>query len=148
MPQFDTSFYLAQIIWMFGSFAFLYVMMAFLICPMIEDVFNERKNKIQQDLDMAERLKKHAEVLHQRYQAFYLSAEKEKSQYVQDAYAQIQKKASQTEKKNDAQLRQKVRQAEKKIDNVKQKIQHDSEMLSNQLAESFVKRLMVEGDDV
>jgi hypothetical protein len=64
------------------SFAFLYVMMAFLICPMIEDVLNERIQKIQQDLDSAEHLNRQAEVLHQRYQAFYLSAEKEKSQHI------------------------------------------------------------------
>ena len=148
MPQFDTSFYLAQMIWMVVSFAFLYVMMAFLICPMIEDVLNERKQKIQQDLDSAEHLNRQAEVLHQRYQAFYLSAEKEKSQHIQDAYAQIQKNVLQIEKKNDSQNRQKVRQAEKKIDKVKQKIQHDSELLSNQLAEGFVRRLTTEGDNV
>lgn len=146
MPQFDTSFYLTQIIWMLGSFAFLYVMMAFLICPMIEDVLEDRRQKIQRHLDSAESLNKQAETLHQRYQAFMLTAEKEKNTRIQDAYAQIQKDAADMERKNDVKLRQKVRQAEKKIDKIRLNIQNESERLSGQIAEKFANRLMNKGD--
>lgn len=146
MPQFETSFYLTQIIWMLGSFSFLYVMMAFLICPMIEDVLEERRQKIQRDLDLAESLNKQAEILHQRYQAFTLTSEKEKDMRIREAYAQIQKDAADMEKKNDTQLRQKVRQAEKKIEKVRSEIQDESKRLSEQIAENFANRLMKKGD--
>ena len=148
MPQFDTSFYLTQIIWMLGSFAFLYVMMAFLICPMIEDVLEDRRQKIQRDLASAESLNKQAEILHQRYQAFMLAAEKEKSARIQNAYAQIQQDAADMERKNDVKLRQKVRRAEKKIDKARLDIQQESEKLSSQIAEHFVNKLIVKGDNV
>ena len=146
MPQFETSFYLTQIIWMLGSFSFLYVMMAFLICPMIEDVLEERRQKIQRDLDLAESLNKQAEILHQRYQAFTLTSEKEKDMRIREAYAQIQKDATTMEKKNEKQLRQKVRQAEKKIEKVRSEIQDESKRLSEQIAENFANRLMKKGD--
>ena len=148
MPQFDTSFYLTQAIWMLGSFAFLYVMMAFLICPMIEDVLEERQLKIKQDLDKAEHLNKQAEVLHQRYQTFVVSAEKEKSRRIQDSYEQIQKTAAEMEKKNDMQLRRKVRQAERKIDMAVSDIQQKSEKLSAQVAEMLAKRLSEGGEGI
>lgn len=148
MPQFDTSFYLTQAIWMLGSFAFLYVMMAFLICPMIEDVLEERQLKIKQDLDKAEHLNKQAEVLHQRYQTFVVSAEKEKSRRIQDSYEQIQKTVAEMEKKNDTQLRRKVRQAERKIDMAVSDIQQKSEKLSAQVAEMLAKRLSEGGEGI
>lgn len=148
MPQFDTSFYLTQIIWMLGSFAFLYVMMAFLVCPMLEDVLNDRQQKIQNDLEQAERFNKQADVFHQRYQAFILSAEKEKSMRVQDAYAQIQKDAADLEHKNDVQLRRKVRQAEQKIDKATAGIRKESDKQALQIAEIFVNRLMKGGDNI
>lgn len=146
MPQFETSFYLSQIIWMLGSFGFLYVMVASLICPMIEEVLEDRRQKIQRDLDLAESLNKQAEILHQRYQAFMLASEKEKDMRIRDAYAQIQKDAATMEKKNEKQLRQKVRQAEKKIDKARMEIQRESKRLSEQIAENFAYRLMKKGD--
>ena len=148
MPQFDTSFYLTQIIWMLVSFGFLYVMMSSLICPMIEDVLEERHHKIRQDLDKAEHLNKQAEVLHQRYQTFILGAEKEKTDRIQEAYHQIQKNAAEAEKKNDSQLRRKVRQTEQKIDKTVASIRQKSEKLSVQVAEKFAKRLSGEGESV
>ena len=52
------------------------------------------------------------------------------------------------ERKNDVKLRQKVRRAEKKIDKARLDIQQESEKLSSQIAEHFVNKLIVKGDNV
>ena len=141
MPQFDTAFYVPQIFWLFISFGFLYLMMSLLICPMIEEVFTERERRIKKMLDEAETLNQEANTLHQRYQAYLLTAEKEKSDKIQTAYARIQKKNLALERKNEASLRRQIRVAEQKINQASATLREESERLSTPLAEQLADHL-------
>jgi len=142
MPQFDASFFVGQIFWMLISFGFLYLMMSMLICPMIEDVLENREKRIQNDLAAAEKLNRQAEALHQRYQTYQLAVEQEKNNRIQVAYGKIQRETATRENKHEVQLRRKVQKAEQKIDSATKQLRQKSETLSAQLSDHLVERLL------
>ena len=141
MPQFETAFYIGQIFWMLISFGFLYVMMTFLICPMIEEVLDARRAQVAENLNAAEKANSAAESLHKRYEAFMQNAETEKNEKIQTAYAEISRVAQQAENAEDRLLRRKVRQTEHKIDGIKNKLTEQTDTLSAGIAAELCARL-------
>ena len=147
MPQFDASFFIGQIFWMMISFGFLYLMMSSLICPMIEEVFELREKQIQDDLNIAEKLNRQADVLHQRHQTYLLGVEQEKNNRIQKAYMQMQKEMATKENKHEVQLRRKVQKAEQKIDSAARQLKQKSEVLSDQLSDHLIAKLLAPKED-
>ena len=56
MPQFDTVFFISQIFWLLVSFCGLYLGVRFIIFPMFDSIFSERKKQMDIPLDQAEKL--------------------------------------------------------------------------------------------
>ena len=144
MPQFDTSVFAGQIFWMLFSFGFLYLMMSQLICPLIEEVLTARADQVQADITEAERLNREAESLHQRHQTYILSAEREKTDRIRNAYERIQKNATAQANRHEAQLRRKIKTAEEKIDAAERLLRQESETISANLANELTSRLLAE----
>ena len=67
LEQIDT--YLSQVIWLVISFAVLYVVMWKGALPRVADVLQERQERIDDDLDRAEKLKSEAEAALEAYEA-------------------------------------------------------------------------------
>ena len=57
MPQLDPAFFAPQLFWLAVSFIVLYVLMSRLAMPQIAGVLKQREDKIQGDLETAQRLK-------------------------------------------------------------------------------------------
>ena len=145
MPQFDLSFYPAQIFWLFVSFGFLYLMMRCLICPKIEAVLTARENRVQDILVQAEELNKQAADYQQRHHDFLENTEREKTDKIQKAYRVIQRKRKSRETKNENRLRGRIRREEQKIETMtealKSKSKDVSKKLANQLADKIERKL-------
>ena len=141
MPQFDLSFYPAQIFWLFISFGFLYLMMQYLICPKIEKVLLARENALQQVLDQAEKLNTKAGDYHQKYQDFVEALTREKGEKIQKAYREIQRKMKNLESRNENRLEEKIRQAEQKIEAMTKELQSESDVVSKELAGQLAEQI-------
>lgn len=57
MPQFNPEFYTSQLFWLAVSFVALYVLLSRVALPRIGEVLDERRARIQRDLDEAEQMK-------------------------------------------------------------------------------------------
>lgn len=141
MPQFDSSLYLSQIFWLMLSFGFLYVMISRLICPMLDEVAEERERSVANILGQAEKLNREALALHQRYQAYILSAEKEKNGKIQNAYLKIRQQSAAKEKRNESDLRRKVRLSNQKIMKQSELFKNQSVTVATPLADQLADRL-------
>ncbi len=143
MPQFELTFYVSQAFWMVVSFGFLYLMMAYLVCPMLEDVFGERERLIQQDLDKADVLRRQADDLMQRQHMFEIRTEEEKNKRIQDAFVAMRRKAAAKEARNERSLQQRVRKTEEKMAvlaaEVTQKADVAAEHIADELATHFFR---------
>jgi len=98
MPQFELVFYLSQAFWMLISFGFLYLLVDYVLFPMIYDVMDERKRLISENLAAAEKANKDAERVMKAYQDYLLTAEQEASALIQKAYQDTNRLTSQTHK--------------------------------------------------
>jgi F-type H+-transporting ATPase subunit b len=144
MPQFDLSFFWGQIFWMLVGFGFLYLMMSYLICPMLEEIMSDREEKIKTALQQAEKINGQAEKINQRYQAFLLSAEQEKNDRIQSAYLKIKKEAQKDESKNEVRLRALVRKTEQKIEKSNQLLEQKIDGLAEDIAENLANNLLTQ----
>lgn len=61
MPQFNAEFYTSQLFWLAVSFLALYLILARVALPRIGQVIEERRDRIQRDLDEATRMKSETE---------------------------------------------------------------------------------------
>lgn len=73
-PPFDPSTFSAQLIWLAITFGFLYYVMSRIALPRIGEVLEERRDRIQRDLDEAERLKTETEKALATYEASLAAA--------------------------------------------------------------------------
>ena len=69
MPQLEFWHFLPQFFWLAVCFVFLYVIMAFVALPRIGRVLTDRKHRIEQDLDGAERARADAERARLEYES-------------------------------------------------------------------------------
>ena len=58
MPQFNANSFNSQLFWLILTFAVLYLIIAYIILPRIRENIRLRKNKIANDLERAENIKK------------------------------------------------------------------------------------------
>ena len=68
MPQLDLSTFPSQIFWLAAFFVVLYLLMAKIAIPGIEKVIDERRNRIDGDLDKAGQMKAEAEAVIAAYE--------------------------------------------------------------------------------
>ncbi len=62
MPQFDTSTFPTQLVWLTITFVIFFLAMRQVVMPRIADVLEARRNRIDGDLDRAQALKDEAEI--------------------------------------------------------------------------------------
>src|SRR5258708_694880 len=68
MPQLDLSTFPSQIFWLAVFFVVLYLLMAKLAIPRIEKIIDERRNRVEGDLDKAGQMKSEAEAVIAAYE--------------------------------------------------------------------------------
>ncbi|AEK74065.1 F0F1 ATP synthase subunit B' [Rickettsia conorii subsp. heilongjiangensis] len=67
MPQFDITTYYSQIFWLIVTFGLLYIFVYKFITPKAEEIFNNRKTNIQDNITQADTLTIEVEKLNKYY---------------------------------------------------------------------------------
>ncbi len=143
MPQFELTYYLSQAFWMMISFGFLYLIMAYLICPMLEDVLAERERLIHKNLDEADSLRQKADALMQRHQVFMTTMEQDKTKRVQDAFRKMRQQAATAERRNDRALQRRVQKTEEKLAEAGAVLARESDRVAVRMADELSARFFV-----
>ena len=115
LPQLDLATYSSQVFWLIISFAVLYFLVAKLAMPRIAEVLEERQERIEDDLDKAETLKKEAYQVRIEYEKA-LSAAREKAQdATRHAQEEIAKRSAEAESAAQVKVTVMLEEAEKRI---------------------------------
>ena len=115
LPQLDVATYSSQIFWLIVSFVVLYFLVAKLAMPRIAEVLEERQERIEDDLDKAETLKKEAYQVRIEYEKA-LSAAREKAQdATRYAKEEIAKRSAEAESAAQVKVTVMLEEAEKRI---------------------------------
>ena len=115
LPQLDLATYSSQVFWLIISFVALYFLVAKLAMPRIAEVLEERQERIEDDLDKAETLKKEAYQVRIEYEKA-LSAAREKAQEAtRHAQEEIAKRSAEAESAAQVKVTVMLEEAEKRI---------------------------------
>lgn len=89
LPQLDATTYPTQIFWLIVSFVLLYIVMSKIAIPRIADVLEERQERIEDDIETADRLRGEAEAVKGEYEKAVADARSQAHDLVRKAMDEI-----------------------------------------------------------
>lgn len=143
MPQFDLAPYLSQAFWMLICFGVMYLLVSYLIMPMLDDVFDERDRLIQTNLEAAERINKRAELLIKEYDEFMLSADQRKAAMLKAVYEDMNRTTSKIEGEHDKLVRKQIQKTEDELHRLRSQLHAQSDNIAALVADKLAKKLGV-----
>ncbi len=115
MPQLNTETFLPQIVWLVITFGILYLVMARYALPRVSEVLRARQQRISNDLEEAERLKRETEAVIQAYEKALAEARVKAQAMAAETRATANAEAAERKERLDRQLAQEAEQAENAI---------------------------------
>jgi F-type H+-transporting ATPase subunit b len=142
MPQLEPWHFLPQFFWLAVCFITLYLVMAFIALPKIGSVLAQRKEKVESDLDAAEKAKMAADDALEAYEASLVGARDTAHKTIGEA-AQANAKA--TEARNhelDAEIAAQIEEAGKAISAAKSQAMENLESMAVDAAREATSKLI------
>ena len=141
LPQLDQTKFSSQIIWLFISFAILYLLMSRMALPRIGAVLKERRYKIEDNLQKAETLKTEAAVAAEAYEKVLAEAQASAGEAIRDAREHSAAKAAKLQGEEHARLAGEIEAAEERISQAKDKATAGIRAVSLEVAIAAAKKL-------
>lgn len=145
MPQFELTPFLSQAFWMLISFGFMYLIISYLIFPLLEDVFQERETIIKTDLQIAARVNAKADELVKNYNAYIFDAQQQKAAMIKRAYEDMHRESAEIEKLHEREVRVKIKETENNLREINRQLHAQSDAAAVQIAQELAQKFF--GDD-
>lgn len=123
MPQFDISTFPSQIFWLFVSFALLYLIIATIALPVLREVLHDRRFKISDNLDNAEKFRKEAEEIYSKINEDIKSAKLNCAQIIEEAKIDVAKKTEQANLNLENKLKEQKKDSEARIASIREDVE-------------------------
>ncbi|WP_421785839.1 F0F1 ATP synthase subunit B' [Hyphobacterium sp.] len=114
-PPFDPTYFASQVFWLVISFAALYFLMSRWILPRIGGVIEERRDRIADDLDVAQQIKSDAEETRAAYEKSLADARARAHALAAEAKAEVDREIAEETAEVDAEIAAKSEEAEKAL---------------------------------
>lgn len=141
MPQLDSSSFVSQIFWLTITFLTLWFVMSFFIVPRIGEIIDERRNKIDTDIQKAEKVNQKALHILNRYETMLEKANEEINKEVSEKKAQIEASAELKKAEISQYLSQKISDNETLIKKEREQTLKAVNDISAQTAELILQKL-------
>lgn len=115
MPQFDPTTFPSQIFWLAVTFYILYRLMTDKVLPRIAEVLEERSDRITNDLDQAESMKKNAEELIKAYEEELAQARSKAQATIGQVQQEVSDYAQRRQQEESAKWAERIAEAEDRI---------------------------------
>jgi len=116
LPQLDIETYASQIFWLIITFIVLYFLVAKIAMPRIAEVLEGRQERIEDDLDKAETLKKEAYLVRVEYEKALSSAREKAHEATRRAQEEIAKHGAEVEALANQKVANMLKDAEDRIE--------------------------------
>lgn len=151
LPQLNPHDMAPQLVWLVLTFGILYLVLSRLTLPRIESVIEERQNRIQRDLDEAERLNSDTEKAIAAYEQSLAEARGNANALARETRDKLAAEVDQERSKVEAELSAKLAEAEGRIDAMKTEAMANVDQIATDTAGDVVKKLIgigVSADEV
>jgi len=119
MPQLNPEFWTAQIFWLILIFSFLYVIISKIFLPKITYSIENRKSRVVNDLDEAQKLKESAEKKLNEYNKIIEESKKEAKKIIEDNRKKLDRDIVSKKQKFNDEIEKEIVAAEKEIIDLK-----------------------------
>ncbi|HEX3500509.1 MAG TPA: F0F1 ATP synthase subunit B' [Stellaceae bacterium] len=142
MPQLDLSTFPSQIFWLAVFFVVLYLLMAKLAIPRIEMVIDERRNRVENDLDKAGQMKNEAEAVITAYEKALADARHQAQLTMKETSDKLAALATERQRQAGAVIAERTGVAEKRIASAKSAALADLRGVAVEVARSAAAKLV------
>ncbi|NDF11865.1 MAG: F0F1 ATP synthase subunit B' [Proteobacteria bacterium] len=115
MPQLDPSSFLSQLFWLAITFSVLYVMLSRVILPTISRVLQTRQERITNDLEKADSIRREAEKMAVEYEAQLAESRAKAQTMIAETVKKLDQESQARRDELDGVLQRKVSDADKKL---------------------------------
>ena len=119
MPQLDPEFWIAQIFWLVLIFSFLYLIIWKIFLPKITYSIENRKSKIVNDLDEAQKLKENAEKKLEEYDKIIEKSKRDAKKIIDENKKKLDRDIENKKQKFNDEIEKELVAAEKEIKELK-----------------------------
>ncbi|MCB1526380.1 MAG: F0F1 ATP synthase subunit B [Hyphomicrobiaceae bacterium] len=143
-PPLDPNHFAPQIIWLAITFALLYALMSRVALPRIGEVIEERRDRIQRDIDAAEALKGETERAIRDYEQSLSDARNKASGIAKETHEKLAAETDAKRKESDAAVNATIAAAEDRIAEMKKKALSNVSEIATDTTSAIVAKLIGE----
>jgi len=142
LPQLDATGFAPQLFWLAVTFAALYFLLSRLVLPRIGEVIEERRTRIQRDLEEAERLKLETEKSIAGYEQALAEARGKAQGIVGEQRDRLAKEMSAERARVEQNITERTGEAEKRIDQLKERALAQVNTIAGEAVGAIVAKLI------
>lgn len=142
MPQLNPEFWPSQIFWLVLIFSSLYIIIWKIFLPKITNSIEDRKSKIVNDLDTAEKLKESAEKKLKEYTQIIENSKKEALKLIENAKIKLDKDIEINKKKINEDIEKELFSAEKEIKDLKKVSAISINKIAQEISSEMLKKII------
>ena len=142
MPQLNPEFWLSQIFWLILIFSFLYLMIWKIFLPKITYSIENRKSKVVNDLDEAQKLKENAEKKLYEYNKIIEKTKKEAKKIIEDSKKKLDQELENKKQKFNSAIEKEIIAAEKEIKELKKSSLSNINSIAVETSSEVIKQII------
>ena len=142
MPQLDPEFWTAQIFWLILIFSSLYLIIWKIFLPRITYSIENRKSRVVNDLDEAQKLKENAEKKLDEYNEIIKESEKEAKKIIEDSKKKLDRDIENKKQKFNDEIEKELAAAEKEIKDLKKTSISNINNIASEVSAVVIKQII------
>jgi len=142
MPQLNPEFWASQIFWLVLIFSALYMTIWKIFLPKITDSIENRKSKVINDLNEAQKLKENAEKKLNEYNQIIENTKKEAKKIIEDNKKKLEADINKKKQKFSEEINKELLEAENEIKNLKKNSTVSINKIAVEISRELVKKII------
>ena len=142
MPQLNPEFWIAQIFWLILIFSSLYLIIWKIFLPRITYSIENRKSRIVNDLDEAQKLKDDAEKKLKEYNEIIEKSKKEAKKIIEDGKKKLDRDLEKKKTEFNIEIEKELATAEKEIKHLKKNSFSNIARIAEEASEEIIKKII------
>ena len=142
MPQLNPEFWAAQIFWLILIFSSLYLIVWKIFLPKITYSIENRKSRLVNDLDEAQKLKENAEKKLHEYNQIIENAKKEAKKIIEDSRRKLDENIKNKRQKFNSEIEKELATVEKEIKELKKTSLSDISKIASETSAEVIKQII------
>jgi F-type H+-transporting ATPase subunit b len=141
-PPFDATYFPSQLLWLAITFVAMYLLVARVVLPRIGGILEDRRDRIADDLDQAERLKQQSDEALEAYERALAKARADAFSIGEKAREAAKAVAAEQQADVEADLNKRLAAAEARIGEIKRKALAEVDAVAADVAQAVVETLL------